>query len=558
MPHQARVRETAVHYATAFALVSAIVLGGGTRAGFLSDALLQIAVLPLLLLAAWNLSLSELSRPARAAVIVAACIALLPLAQLVPLPPSIWQALPGRSQLAESFNTLGRPLPWLPLSVSPQATALALASLIVPLAVFLGTCQLSLHHRRRLSFLLLGLGFVSVILGLLQLAQGETSPLRFYQFTNVNEAVGFFANRNHFAALLYCLCLVTAAWTIEMARRVEHAPPMNRFALPYMGPLLVSVTVLVMLVAGQAMARSRAGLALSMLAIVAVFVLAYPERRRAQSGLASKLLAVAVAVGLLFSAQFALFRILERFEADPLADSRLAFARTTLEAAKALTPFGGGVGTFVPIYANFEKLQDTMMNTYANRAHNDYFEVLLESGAAGAVLIALVVFWYVRRLPAVWRPARHDGAAVGSTETPLTGVDLLLARAASLVILLLALHSVVDYPLRTGAIGAVIAFAAALLVPPPASVQRSAEREQGLPAAHAPSRRAETASASAPPRRSVQQAGEPRPSPPKPPVTPPPHQAGMTPWGTKWPDAWSNPEVGDKPRRPGDKGGGKA
>jgi hypothetical protein len=38
---------------------------------------------------------------------------------------------------------------------------------------------------------------------LLQVAQGPRL-LRLFAVTNLSEAVGFFANRNHFAALLFC------------------------------------------------------------------------------------------------------------------------------------------------------------------------------------------------------------------------------------------------------------------------------------------------------------------------------------------------------------------
>ena len=59
------------------------------------------------------------------------------------------------------------------------------------------------------------LELIGAFLGILQVAQGPTSALRFYQFTNPNEAVGFFANRNHFAALVNVLILLTAAWAVE-------------------------------------------------------------------------------------------------------------------------------------------------------------------------------------------------------------------------------------------------------------------------------------------------------------------------------------------------------
>ena len=61
---------------------------------------------------------------------------------------------------------------------------------------------------------MLAVGLISVLIGLIQVAQGERSPLRFFEFTNPTEAVGFFANRNHFAALIYCLMLFALAWIV--------------------------------------------------------------------------------------------------------------------------------------------------------------------------------------------------------------------------------------------------------------------------------------------------------------------------------------------------------
>jgi hypothetical protein len=59
----------------------------------------------------------------------------------------------------------------------------------------------------------------------------------------------------------------------------------------------------------------------------------------------------------------------------------------------------------------------------------------------------------------VWRPSHREGLEIDGS----------LVRAASLIIALLLAHSVVDYPLRTGAMVAILAFACALLIDPPPS-----------------------------------------------------------------------------------------
>ena len=205
-------------------MVACLLLGGGTRVGFLSDALLELFALPCIAVLLWRVRDAHLSSSARVLVWGSFALISWPLLQLIPLPPSLWVALPGRDQVLTSLRLLGTDLPWRPVSLAPQQSWLAMLSLLAPFGVLLGTLQLSLRERRHLSVILLVVGMVSVAIGLLQVAQGPSSPLRFFEFTNPTEAVGFFANRNHFAALLYCLTLIAAAWMLERSKVIGAGP----------------------------------------------------------------------------------------------------------------------------------------------------------------------------------------------------------------------------------------------------------------------------------------------------------------------------------------------
>lgn len=545
---------------TACSLCLALTLGGGTRAGFLSDALLQLAAVPLLACALLHLFCVAGQRSMRSALLICGAIVAVPALQLIPLPTSVWQRLPGRSVHAEAFGMLGLALPWMAASVSPRATALSLASLVVPIAIFIATCQLSFEMRRKLSLLVVGMGMVSVLLGLLQIAQGPSSPLRLFEFTNPTEAVGIFANRNHFSALLYCLMLFAAAWTFWYARAFEHAGPSRRFAPGVVVPVIAGFAVVAVLVAEQAMARSRAGLGLTMLALLGVFLVGYSTRRHGGGSgkLARRVLVGALALGVVFSAQLALYRVLERFAVDPLSDARLEISKITLAATKAYVPFGSGLGTFGPVYAQFEQPKDVLTNAFVNRAHNDLLELLLETGLVGPLLLTACALWFLRRLPAIWGSRAANAASEAGEvkqsyrygETLAFGhleIDLILARAATIVVALLVAHSFVDYPLRTGAMAAVMAFALALLVPPPVSPDdhRSDGRER------ADTQRVRRSSGPAPVR------DVPRPAPAhQPPQHRPIAAAGeqRTPWNSEWPKAWLSSADG-RDRKPGDDDG---
>ena len=441
----------------ALVLVASLILGGSTRAGFLSDALLQLIAIPLLLLALWRLFETPLTRQVRLVLLFCLALAVLPLLQLVPLPPWLWASLPNRDSSAELFALLQQNAPWLPISVSPHQTWLSVLSLIAPLAIFLATLLLTYRERRWLSLVILAVGTLSVFIGLLQVAQGPESPWRFYAMTNPTEAVGFFANRNHFAALGYTLVLFAAAWAANAAVIAGRAGDAKQYDTASIVAALGCFTLLVVLLAGEAMARSRAGLGLTIVALLGAFALGVSDRRVGTGFTPSKLLVVATAFSLVLGIQYALYRILERFEIDPFADARLSLFPTTMQAAKAYLPVGSGLGTFIPVYAAFEKPEDTLLNKYANHAHNDAAELWLETGLFGLVLAALFVFWFGKRTVEVWRSAPPLGASE---------VDWSLVRAATIIIALLLAHSFVDYPLRTGAMMAIMAFCCALLIEP--------------------------------------------------------------------------------------------
>jgi O-antigen ligase len=512
-------------------LTCCLLLGGGTKAGFLSDVIVQLAAIPLLLAAIWRLS--DLSSIRRLHWALAFCLAivLLPLLQLVPLPPEVWTALPNREPVAAAFELLEKELPWMPVSVSPHATAVSALSLLPPVAVFLAMLSLDDRGRRLTSLVVLAVGILNVVVGLNQIAQGPASPLRFYAYTNPTEAVGFFANRNHLAALLYSVTIVAAAWAIEAVRAFE-AGRRARDSRAILS-LAAAFTVLVALVAAQAMARSRAGLGLTIVAVAGAFALAFFDRRDTSGFTPGRLLVGTTAFAVMFVSQFALYRIMERFSTDQWEDARIVFARNTIEAAKTYMPFGSGMGTFVPVYGTLEKPEDALLDAYVNRAHNDVIELWLEAGAAGLVLMLLFLAWLG---VASWKLWRRAGAGA-------SGIDLLLARGATLIVVLLLAHSFVDYPLRTSAMMAFMAFACGLLVAPPPGAGSGASADRAETARSKPAKRTSTRAPEQPPRSPVPAAPAPSSS------SAPSAGAPGEPWGhgIAWPEEWRNPA---KPQPP--------
>ena len=522
-----------------FTLLAALLLGGGTRGGFLSDAILELLAIPAFLISLSSLIASPRTTSNRAAewaLMICFAIALLPLLQLVPLPPWIWQLLPRRDEMVTVFDLAGVPLPWLPVSVAPNATWLSALSLLPPIALFLCVLQLSYRERRHLSLIFLGFGVITAMLGLLQVAQGPSSALRFFTFTNTNEAVGFFANRNHFAALLYVLMLFAAAWVTDIAFSTGSLRDLRNLETSSVAGLTASLLVLIVLIAAESITRSRAGLGLMIIGMFGALALPLTDRRQAGGVKPAKLIVGAMILAMLLGVQFALYRLLDRFGVDALEGARTVFSRNTITAAVAYLPFGSGFGTFVPVYQMFERPQDTLANIYANHAHDDIAEIALEGGVIGIGLMIAFVAWLALQAKAIWRHPRAD----------IRTIDILLARAATIALVLIILHSFVDYPLRTDAMMAVLAFSCALLIEPLRGVEvaprramlaeEARDRESALPTA-----KPRTAAPGLPKRsQAVTEAAQNLPVPSL--------QAGGR-WGEdlEWPEEWSKP----KDQKPG-------
>ncbi len=197
-------------------LLACLTLGGSGQ-GIASNLYLQVAAVSILVWLTWRPTRS--SHPGalvslRVILVAGLCWSLL---QLVPLPPELWVHLPGRSLIAQGFDLSGESLPWMPLSLTPDATIACLLSLLPALA--LGTLVVSRVEVRAdwLATALLAATTAGIVLGIIQLGGGEGYYL--YPVSNFGTASGFFANTNHMAALI----LVAIPFQAALAARYLSA-----------------------------------------------------------------------------------------------------------------------------------------------------------------------------------------------------------------------------------------------------------------------------------------------------------------------------------------------
>ena len=159
---------------------------------------------------------------------------------------------------------------------------------------------------------------------------------------------------------------------------------------------------------------------------------------------------------------------MDRVQGQGFEDERWSIAKVTSRAAIANLPFGSGIGTFVPVYDEFAP-RTLLGDTYVNHAHNDWLELWLTGGAPAMILAVGFLVWFAAATFRLW----------GSGQPEARALDLALARAAPIVIVLLLLHSAVDFPLRIPTLSVLFAIACGYLIPP-RNVELNAERFEGV------------------------------------------------------------------------------
>ena len=426
-------------------LAFALVLGGASRGAYAVNGGLQVVAGLVLVACALAPSRVGTQGAFRALLGLTGLLLVVSLLQLIPLPPEVWRRLPGRAEIAAAFEMMGRDPPRLPLSLSPQDTVLGLARFLPPLAILACATRIrALEEAAQLRWVIISLASLSVLIGCLQVLTGREGGLYVYEIINWGQPVGFFANVNHQACCLLMAMPILAATAARLEVRYGMGDADTGLAL------LIGLMGL-LLVFGVMIAGSVAGY-LFLAPTLVLSVLVY--RRRAPGPLGLLILAVGCALiaGLGFmTAASPVLVGLGMTQMDWGEDGELGrpglFART-FQGILETFPVGTGLGSFERFYPRYED-PDTVVTAIANHAHNDYLEFVLEFGAPGLILILAGLVWFIWRTLEAWRAGEEEGAR--------------LARASSVALGIVLVHSTVDYPLRTGAIACLAALCCVFL-----------------------------------------------------------------------------------------------
>lgn len=357
------------------------------------------------------------------------CLVAIVILQLVPLPRGLIGIVsPTRLHLArEAAEAAGEHVPaWLPLTTCLKSTRDDLLLLVAYVSVFFAACTLFATKGR--WKLIMGAaaagGCVLAAWGIVQVLASRGGRLS-ATYTNWNRFAGLMAVTGACA-----LGLFIAGGTTGGERRPKDGLGLPRGSIWLAAAVVIDIALV--------LTFSRLGIASALLAgllTAAVFL----RRRAVWAALSGTLLLLAVNAVLVIDPLAARYSVL--FERGVLGSGRAQCWRMALPILPDFPVFGSGAGTFGRVFPMY---QEPSLGGWWKFAHNDYLNLLCDTGVLGLAAAAVAGVFLMRRVLSM-RSSR-DPQTVG------------IAVAAFLALSAALFHSLGDFPLRQPA-NAVVLFA---------------------------------------------------------------------------------------------------
>lgn len=337
------------------------------------------------------------------------------LLQLIPLPISMVSQISPKAAAISSLGVWGgESRQYVPLSLAPRETLFTFFRYAAYAVVYIVTIQ-HLRGRKsinRLVSVLVTTACLVSFIGFVQYYAGATSLLGIRKFT-VDSFFGIFIYRNHFGAMVammipLCLSMVMFAGQRSLPRSI---PWRRRLSITLADAVssrqLYFFLALILLVLALGLCKARGPLIAALLTGVPLLLIL---GRRHKKNSAALLVAGALAVAVFTPGvgSDVLQSLDARFGQAIVRDWQTVTGRTTIwknsvDLVRDYPLSGSGAGSFYSVYPGYLVKES---HTLPQHAHNDYLELLTDTGVIGLALVGWFIFSVFKATLRVFRKRR--------------------------------------------------------------------------------------------------------------------------------------------------------
>ena len=315
----------------------------------------------------------------------------------IPFPHPVLAFLsPTRSEiLSRTWVLTGSSPAWQTLSYLPR-DAFSRWVFLLGLGLFFIVVRDLCRERKilqRIVFLIIGIGLIEALYGLIQALVPSMGVLWVdYVQSYLGTARGTFINRNNFAGFIEMIWPLALGSTLAMAGRLTslkaalNSDKLNRQAMMALG-IIVFLLALIF-------TRSRGGIISGLVGFLTFSVLARSGMRAVAKHTRVLLGGIAVLL-LIYMTTIGIEPIMKRFLAiRGDGSSRMDIWRDSLPIVRDY-PLGIGLGNYENVFAVYNRsLTSDKTVIYA---HNDYLQLLIETGGVGFLAIISGFFIFLRK-----------------------------------------------------------------------------------------------------------------------------------------------------------------
>ncbi len=373
--------------------------------------------------------------------------------QMTPLPETLllWispesAAVGGNSLPASQAGSAAASRPWFAIAPYVHPVKLSLIRWVVYGLFFLGLLQ-TLKTRDRIETLVMVLliaGCFQALYGIAETYSGHHQALWLPHVLLDKSVQGTYLNRNHFAGFMEMgiALAIGYAGAFTAGRRTSSRRSYSRRRLKdrilgifsgerfHLQRFLILFSGVVMGV-GLILSASRGGVISAAFALLVMGLLFYIRKDQRKKGrIVLALFALTTVYALIAGIDYTV----SRFQTIDIGhEARLRYLENAMQLFDNYAATGLGVGNFQHAFLKFH--EQGLEGLIIDYAHNDWAQLLVETGIAGMLILLACLAWFIFRTGRLWLQRRNSFSVC-------MGAAMYTAMAA------LAVHSFFDFNLH--------------------------------------------------------------------------------------------------------------